>query len=396
MRRLTLIIPNQNVVRGLITTIPKFDPFSFPISLRFFNTSIASESDTHPFPVSCLINNFGFSTQSALTAFNSNQVRFKNPDKPNSVINFFKNHHFSHSNIGIIIRKAPWLLSSQPNTRLLPKFQFFLSNGASSSDIVSLLTANPAILRSSLEKRIIPIFELLSRFFKTIKDVVAYLIIHSDLSANYPYDRIAANINLMKYFGLCDSTIARLLQTRSCIFGSTDLIKSLEEVKGLGFDPSTTTFGTALRAKKGMSKKLWNQKVDVFKKWDWSNEAVFQAFRSYPGLMLVSIDKVNLLMTFWVNQLGWNSLALAKCPVMFTYSLHKRVIPRASVLQFLLMKGLREKNASLVAPFIYSEKLFLSKFVFSFKAESDYLLKLYEEKMKLAYSEENNGMPLIK
>jgi mTERF domain-containing protein len=196
----------------------------------------------------------------------------------------------------------------------------------------------------------------------------------------------------MTDFGVCDSVIARFLQTRPIIFGSTDLIKSLEEVKGLGFNPSMTTFEAALMAKKCISKKLWNQKVDVFKKWGWSDEAVFQAFRSYPSLMLFSTDKVNLVMSFWVNQMGWNSLSLTKYPNMFGYSLHKRVIPRASVLQFLLMKGLRKKNASLVSPFTCSEKLFLSKFVFSFKEESDYLLRLYQDNMKLAYTkEENNG-----
>jgi hypothetical protein len=37
------------------------------------------------------------------------------------------------------------------------------------------------------------------------------------------------------------------------MYGSTNLIKSLEEVKGLGFRPSTANFGIALTAKKGMS-----------------------------------------------------------------------------------------------------------------------------------------------
>jgi hypothetical protein len=60
------------------------------------------------------------------------------------------------------------------------------------------------------------------------------------------------------------------------------------------------------------------------------------------------------------------------------------------------MKGLRKRNASLVTPFIYTEKLFVDKFVFNFKGESDYLLKLYEDKMKLAYTKEHNGMPLTK
>jgi mTERF domain-containing protein len=112
--------------------------------------------------------------------------------------------------------------------------------------------------------------------------------------------------------------------------------------------------------------------------------------------LTASIDKINLVMSFWVNQLGWNSLAVAKLPNMFAYSLHKRIVPRASVLQYILMKGLREKNASLVTPFRYNEKLFLDKFVFSFKEESDYLLKLYQDKMELAYTKENIGMPLTK
>jgi len=148
--------------------------------------------------------------------------------------------------------------------------------------------------------------------------------------------------------------------------------------------------------KQSMSKILWDKKVDVFKKWGWSDEDVIPAFRCQPSFMLTSIDKINLVMSFWVNQMCWDSLALAKCPLMFGYSLHKRIIPRASVLQFLLMKGLREKNASLVTPFTYSESLFLNKFVFRFKEESDYLLKLYEEKMKLANTKENNGMPYTK
>ncbi|WJX23656.1 hypothetical protein P8452_12852 [Trifolium repens] len=284
---------------GFITRkskIPKLDPlsqhFSFPISHRSFRyCTTTSESDTHPFPVSYLINNFGFSHESALKAFNNKQVRFKSPEKPNSVINFFKDNGFSHSDIRIIIRKAPCLLSSQPNNAILPKFQFFLSKGASSSDIVSLLTANPTILQRSLEKRIIPLFELLSRFLKTNKDVIVCLIRRSTAFLMNSYRRMLVNINLMTDFGVKHSNIAKLLQIRPSIFGSNDLIKSLEEVKGLGFDPSMNTFGTALMAKKCISEELWNQKVDVFKKWGWSDEDVFQAFRSYPSLMLASIDK---------------------------------------------------------------------------------------------------------
>lgn len=80
--------------------------------------------------------------------------------------------------------------------------------------------------------------ELLSSFFKTESDTIVCLIHHS----NNPYHVIVDNINLMTDFGVCDSSISRLLQRRPSTFGSRNLIKSLEEVKRLGFDPSKTTF----------------------------------------------------------------------------------------------------------------------------------------------------------
>ena len=76
----------------------------------------------------------------------------------------------------------------------------------------------------------------------------------------------------MSDFGVSDSVIARLLQNNPSIFSAKDLINLLEEVKGLGFDPSIATFGTALIAKRSLSKKLWDEKVDAFKKWGWDEK----------------------------------------------------------------------------------------------------------------------------
>jgi len=53
-----------------------------------------------------------------------------------------------------------------------------------------------------------------------------------------------------------------------------------------------------LAAKKGLSKKIWDEKFDAFKKKGWFDEAVNHAFRLQPNLMLVSIDKIDILMSF--------------------------------------------------------------------------------------------------
>ena len=75
--------------------------------------------------------------------------------------------------------------------------------------------------------------------------------------------------------------------------------------------------------------------------------------------MLSLEDKINALMRFWVNQLGWDSLQLVMYSMIFGYSLEKRIVPRAAIVQYLHSKGLRDKGASLCSPFVLSEKLFL-------------------------------------
>ncbi|GAU45530.1 hypothetical protein TSUD_400770 [Trifolium subterraneum] len=196
----------------------------------------------------------------------------------------------------------------------------------------------------------------------------------------------------MSDFGLCYSGIARLILTGPSILGSTDLIHTLEEVKGLGFYPSTSTFVVALVAKKCMSKKLWDEKVDTFKKWGWSDEDIVEAFRRQPHCMLTSIDKINSVMSFWVDQLGWDATLIVKRPNVLGSSLERRIIPRSAVLQYLLKKGLLKKKASITIAIVVSEKLFLERCINCYKEESSYLLKLYAEKLNVAHASDKTDL----
>ncbi|MCH93487.1 mTERF protein [Trifolium medium] len=283
------------------------------------------------------------------------------------------------------------LLSCDPCKRVLPKFQFLLSKGASKSDIVNLVSKKPMVLVPSLENHIIPTYELLCRVLQSDKDIIALAFHNPSLLSDY---RVPQNITMLIKNGVTDSSIARL-----CKMGPTpldrntpDMQKLVEELKNLGFNPSKTTFGTALEAKLTVNKKLWKEKVDAFKKWGWSDEDAHEAFRKKPDCMITSINKINLVMSFWVNQMGWDAMAIAKSPYILSLSLEKRIIPRALVVQFLLKKGLRKKDASLTYPFKKSEMLFLDRFIKPFKEDSSYLLKLYEEKPSLAQTRDKTGM----
>ncbi|XP_027338309.1 uncharacterized protein LOC113852271 [Abrus precatorius] len=351
--------------------IPKAIPFASTLSLKY--SSITSEQ--HSFTVSYLINNCAFSPETALKA--SKLVRFENAEKPDSVIAFFRNNGFTNAQINSIIRNGPNVLTCNLHKRVLPKFEFLRSKSASNSDIVDLVNSNPRILYASLENSIIPAFESVRRFLPSDKKTIDCIIACRHF---FGHDLVVKNVRLLLDDGIKDSNITYVLCRRPSIILSRYMRKDVDEVKEMGFDPSELNFAIALQVKRGVSKSRWDAKVEAFKGWGWTEEMVLNAFRKRPLCMLASKDKINEVMKFWVNELGWNPLVLVERSEIFGYSLEKRIIPRGLVFQYLLANGLIKRNASLSTLFAMSEKMFLEKYVKCFREEKCQLLKLYQEK----------------
>jgi mTERF domain-containing protein len=257
----------------------------------------------------------------------------------------------------------------------LPKFQFLSSKGASPSDIVYAVTRNPSFLGSSLQKQIIPTFELVRSFCPSDKKAISS-IIASPYSIRYGC--MNTNVQFLLHLGVTPSSIYHLLTTRISIIRSTDLEKVVDEIKELGFNPSKFSFCVALLAKKVITKSQWDAKVDALKSWGCSQDEIFNAFKKNPSFMLRSTDKLNAVMRVWIKQFGWDPLVLLTAPDIFGFSIEKRLIPRASVVQYLLSNGLMKKDASLVTPFFFTDELFLQKYVNRFEEEAYRLLKLYQ------------------
>ncbi|XLU24611.1 hypothetical protein S245_060677, partial [Arachis hypogaea] len=337
-----------------------------------FSTTCTS-GDHHSFTVSYLTTKCGFSHEDALRA--NKRVRFDTPVKPDSVISFFKAHGFSLSQITTIICRFPVFLTCDPANAILPKFQFLASKGASPSDIVLMTTRSSRFLLRSLD-HIVSLYELVRRFCPSDLKAIAYITAWPSSIAD---DRVAQNVKLLLDEGLTNANIHHLLRTRPSVLSSADLKKTVEEVKQLGFDPSHSYFSVVLLTKRAITKSKWEAKVDVLKKWGWSEQDFSEAFRRHPNFMLRSEDKLNAVMSFWISNLGWDSSALRIRPMLFGCSLEKRLIPRAKVVKYLLSNGLMKKNASIITPFSLTEELFLKKCVTCFEEKDrSRLLTLYQ------------------
>ncbi|XP_059632256.1 uncharacterized protein LOC132274909 isoform X2 [Cornus florida] len=296
--------------------------------------SISTSTNQHSFTVDYLINSCGLSSETAISA--SKHINFKSLDKPNSVLNFFKNHGFSEIQISALIRKIPRILLLDPNKILLPKLEFFYSNGISSTELTKIVSTSPFILERSLKNHIIPSFNLFKNFFHSDDKFIAAFKRCPRIVERYHNDITFSNIEILRQHGVPDSNIVYFLTYPSSL--NLKINEVVEDVKKMGFNPSKSQFVIAVRAL--MSKSTWKRKMEVYQKWGWSEEETMLAFTRNPSCMMISEEKIMAVLNFYVNTMGWESSLIAPRPKLLSLSLGKRIIPRCSVLQVLLSKAI--------------------------------------------------------
>ncbi|KAK7348219.1 hypothetical protein VNO80_22769 [Phaseolus coccineus] len=344
-----------------------------PFSLCF-NFKFATIPHAHSFVVSYLVSTCGFSPESALSA--SRHLRFHSPQKPDSVLAFFSAHGFSVSQIRSIVKRESRILLCNPDKVLLPKFLFLRSKGASAADIVHMITTGPRFLLRSLNNNIVPTYLFVKSFVESDKQIITCLKRNLSFIGD---SRLSSNVQILLDNGVKRSSIAMLFTMWPSILCTYNLSHTVSELKEMGFETSTSTFAVAMLARRTVNKAKWDDKVEVFKKWGWSEEHVLVAFKKHPYCMLTAREKTDAVFSFWVEVLGYNSLELLKYPVIFQLSLPKRIVPRSLVLRFLAKEGLRKKGASNCTPILVTENAFLNKFVNCFEKHSSQLLKMYEK-----------------
>ncbi|GLT28531.1 hypothetical protein SLA2020_034560 [Shorea laevis] len=107
------------------------------------------------------------------------------------------------------------------------------------------------------------------------------------------------------------------------------------------------------------------------------------AFKKDPSFLVKSAKKVKSVIDFLVNKMGWHPSPVARVPYMLSFSLKKRIIPRCSVIRFLLLKGLIKEEIFLFSVMMSPEKCYLDRFVFRYKGQAPQLLDILQGKLDL-------------
>lgn len=346
--------------------------------LSTFLRYLTSDASQHSFIVSYLTNTCGFSPESALSA--SKFYRLQTLDNAVLVLSIFKNLGCSKFHISYIILKLPRILASNPERTIIPKLEFFRSKGASNSDLVRIFSCCPWILERGLEKQLVPSFNFFRDLLQSDQKTIAAVKCCPSILLCRLEARVIPVINILRENGVPEANILHLIRYHPMRLHTNpdNFKKVLEEVRLMGFSPLKVHFVLAIVVVMGVRKSVWENKVDVYKRWGWSNEDVITAFGKHPFCMRISDDKIMAVMDFYVNKLGLDSSVIVNCPVLLALSLKKRIVPRGSLIQFMSSKGLVKIDSHIATLLKHSEKNFIEKFVNRYE-EAPQLLKLYSE-----------------
>ncbi|VFR01110.1 unnamed protein product [Cuscuta campestris] len=373
--RITLIIVSPTQRLGFL----QHAPFSSSISPQSGSVDAKGAS----FACSYLINELGFDKEKALSA--SRLVRFKTPDKPDSVRQFLKAHGFADSQISYMVKRFPQILSCNPKKTLLPKLDFFQSAGISQEEITDLFTRAPLLFRLNVRDKLVPSFNYLKGMFPSNSETVIAMKRISLNAGNLRlnFKMLEHNTQLLRDAGVPQSNIDKLWghSPRVLAVDNDKFLEIVEGVKAMGFNPKKVKFLLAVKAFTALSKDTWLKKIEAYNKCGFSEVEILEAFVKCPWCMMVSTEKIKALVDFLVNKMGFEKSVFLKRPLLFSYSLEKRVMPRCLVYQILVAKGLMKSGLGSLLD--VSEKRFLKDYIECHKGEASELLKVYKEKRAL-------------
>ncbi|KAG5240919.1 transcription termination factor MTERF6 [Salix suchowensis] len=325
-------------------------------SIRRISSNSTNTTNHQAFTVSYLINSCGLSPKSALAA--SKDVQFDAQHKPDVVLGFLKNRGFSKAQIFNIVKGYPGVLLTNPDKTLLPKLEFLQSKGVSSPDIAKIISSHPW----TLQRRhcFVPIFYFFKNLLQSDDTTIKVFKRYPGL-LGLDLEIVTSMLDILRDTGVPESNLPMLARCYPLTMMLTveKFKKHVEELRAMDFDTSTSRFILAMNVLCLTSRVKWERKLDAYRDWDYE------------------------MMCLFVNKLGWEPSFIAKHPSLMLYSVEKTLIPRASVLEFLVSRGLIEKSFRSYEFFQSPENKFLQN-VISICAYSTELLQLYREKQNLS------------
>ncbi|KAK1317791.1 hypothetical protein QJS10_CPA05g00654 [Acorus calamus] len=150
-------------------------------------------------------------------------------------------------------------------------------------------------------------------------------------------------------------------------------------VKKMSFNPSSSLFCLALATVLGIDKSIWEEKLELYRSFGWSEDDIVSAFKKQPQIMFISKKKIKRMMDFFVKESGWGLSFVSRYPSLLLLSMEKRIMPRYSVTRVLISHGLLNRDVNINTIFKSTEAKFLEKYVIEYQEKVPQVMQAYQE-----------------
>ncbi|CAL5081092.1 unnamed protein product [Urochloa decumbens] len=234
--------------------------------------------------------------------------------------------------------------------------------GLSRTDIAGAVAADPLILRSRVDMLEPRLLVLRDSVGLSIPQVARFLAVGSHLM------RGCGNIcsKIQFFVNLYGSFEKLLLVMKGCnSLLALDLDREVvQRVEEFGVPHSSRMFMRAVAALTFSNKEKDTSSLELLKSTlGCSTSEIATAVSKRPDILEMSNENLLRKVQFMINEVGLEPQYILERPVLLTYSLEKRLLPRHCVIKVLLAKGLLKSNLSFGYIASCNEKTFRLKFI---------------------------------
>ncbi|XP_066333936.1 transcription termination factor MTEF1, chloroplastic-like [Miscanthus floridulus] len=269
--------------------------------------------------------------------------------------------------------------------------------GLSRADIVAAVSADPLLLRASVKNIAPRLVALRDRVGLSTPQIAGFLLVGSlalrkgdvvpkleffiSFYGSFEQVLVAAkkckglltaslervikpNIALFRQWGVGE--IARLCLEKPWVltFNRERVKEVLLLAEELGVPTTSRMFRHAVAAVADISKEKVAAKLEFFKRTLCCSESeVLIAVSKMPKILGLSDENIGRKIEFLINEAAMEPQYIVERPVLLSYSLEKRLVPRHYVLKVLQEKGLLNSNMNFYTLSVIGEETFKSKFI---------------------------------
>ncbi|XP_037470851.1 transcription termination factor MTERF9, chloroplastic-like [Triticum dicoccoides] len=344
--------------------LPRAGPHPTTATLSYsLHRRLALSASTTPFSTEeYLIVTCGLTRAQALKA-SKKLCHLKSASNPDAVLALLSGVGLSRPDIAAVVAADPLLLRSRVDN-VAPRLSALRDRlGLSAPEIASFLLVGATALRScDITPKLefwIPFFGSFGKLLQTMKRNRS--ILTTDL------EKVAKpNIALLEQCGLSVCDIVKLSTpcSRLLVFNPERVKAFVLRAEKLGVPRSSYIFKYAV----GVACSITEDKVAARMEFlrstlGCSMDKVRVAVRNKPHILGISEEKLRLKIEFMVNEVGLDPEYIVERPMLFTYSLEKRMKPRYYVAKILQVKGLMKKSVGFRRLVGYGEDNFIATYM---------------------------------